>query len=61
MTAQGNGGIPCLRLFLHLPEGTGRSKLATTMHTHTKATGTQRNWRTATALAALAHEINNAA
>ncbi|MFC5997964.1 DUF1697 domain-containing protein [Quadrisphaera sp. GCM10027208] len=45
---------------LYLPGGTGRSRLAAAVHKHTMAAGTQRNWRTVTAVAALADHVNGA-
>lgn len=46
---------------LYLPEGTGRSRLAAAVHKRTTGAGTQRNWRTVTALAALADHVDGGA
>ena len=44
-------------VFLYLPGGTGRSKLAAAVQKHTAGAGTQRNWRTVTKLAELADNL----
>lgn len=44
-------------LFMYLPNGTGRSKLAAAIVKHTNSAGTQRNWRTVTKLAELADQL----
>jgi uncharacterized protein (DUF1697 family) len=45
-------------LYLHLPHGVGRSRLAARLTTGVRPVGTARNLRTVTALAALADELD---
>lgn len=45
-------------VYLYLPDGIGRSKLATELARRTTASGTTRNWRTTTKLLAMAREIS---
>lgn len=44
-------------VYLYLPGGIGRSKLAAALSRKPTATGTARNWRTVTKLVALAEEV----
>ncbi len=45
-------------LYLHLPHGLGRSRLAARLSGAKDPRGTARNWRTVTALAALADDVD---